>query len=147
MNIGAVLVGLALLFLAVPFVAGPFLPKKRLGTAQQARRKAGKPEHENNERRDVFAALRDLEFDHQTGKVTDGDFKQLQAQLMVEAATIIQEEQAAKTTAVAQDQELEVRLRARRESQGAAGFCSHCGRRLQVEDKFCPKCGKPLCER
>src|SRR3972149_6482922 len=112
MNIGAVLVGLALLFLAVPFVAGPFLPKKRLGTAQQARRKAGKPEHENNERRDVFAALRDLEFDHQTGKVTDGDFKQLQAQRTTSPPAMKGATRLSRPTSSPAVRPLEARLRA-----------------------------------
>jgi NADH pyrophosphatase NudC (nudix superfamily) len=44
------------------------------------------------------------------------------------------------------DDELEALIAARRRqrSEKAAGFCPHCGKPIQLSDRFCPRCGYSL---
>ncbi|HEU5216845.1 MAG TPA: hypothetical protein VFU30_15045 [Gaiellaceae bacterium] len=76
------LLGLAAI---VAFVAAPLVRRGSQGSA---------PADENLpvlERRDrALAALRELEFDHRTGKITDADYRALLGRLRTEAAEALQ---------------------------------------------------------
>jgi hypothetical protein len=81
----AIVVG-ALVFVAWPFVSpDPEPPEPALTGAERARLAAA-------ERRDeAYAALRDLELDRRTGKVTDDDYDGERARLRGEAAEALRE--------------------------------------------------------
>jgi len=85
MQISALIIGFFLLVAALIFVSRPFWEKRKKGmkdstTAQVSRRES------------VLAALRDLDFDFKTGKVSEEDYQPLRAQLLAEAAQYIESE-------------------------------------------------------
>ncbi len=82
------------------------------------------------EREALYAAMRDLEEDFETGKLSPTDHTLLRDELRVRAATLLEAERdAAKTPpAVA----------------ATAPGCSHCGAAARPDDRFCAQCGAPL---
>jgi hypothetical protein len=76
-----VLVVLAVLFVIVPFLRSSGVEHEwRAASAEQLRRV------ELRERRDAaYVALRELELDHDTGKLDDGDYAAATAELRAEA--------------------------------------------------------------
>lgn len=134
MSLGAILVGAALLIICIPFVADPFLHKKK--TTTRPDKKTASP---SNPYTQTLTSLRDLDFDHHTGKVSEEDYARLRAELLVRAAKELE-------TKNQREQELDSRienaLRARRKS--VARVCSQCGNEQKTEAQFCGACGAPL---
>lgn len=86
MTVTALVLAAILAVAVVLFVARPFL---RSGRAERAS-PPPPPELERlrllEERDRALAALKELEFDHRTGKITDGDYAELLPRLRREAA-------------------------------------------------------------
>ncbi len=90
-------------------------------------------------RRDrVYTELRELEFDHRVGKVTDEDYAEAREQLETEAARILQ---AIDVELKAIDDEIERQVRRLREGRRA---CPACGAAVAPSARFCASCGEPL---
>ena len=90
MTTAAVVIGAAIAVLAVLFVAAPFLREPVLAAADDRLVEldaAGEHVLGLAERRDrALAALKELEFDHRTGKVSDDDYRDQVGPLRQEAA-------------------------------------------------------------
>jgi hypothetical protein len=137
MPVVAFLIGLGLLILALPLVVSPLRSSPHgLPRAAELADHAAVPTHTQ-----VLLALRELEFDHQTGKVTPEDYASLRADLMVHAASAIQDEDAAEEQLSNQIEDA-VRLRRTTRTQGSS--CRACGKRLEPGDRFCPGCGSAV---
>jgi len=81
--LGAVLTVLAVVFVARPFLREPAPSSDRLDELNEPERRR----LELVEQRDrALAALKELEFDHRTGKVTDADYRTLVGPLRRRAA-------------------------------------------------------------
>lgn len=110
----ALLIGTALAVASLCYVLYPLFqtappvatPPPRLATV----------EHEGS----AVEALRELEFDRQTGKISDADYTALKARYTEEAV---------------------VAMRAR---ASGAGACPDCGSRPESDARFCSKCGASL---
>ena len=84
--LGAGLALLAVLFVARPFLREPQAASDRLDELSAPERRRV----ELMEQRDrALAALKELEFDHRTGKVTDEDYRQQVGPLRRSAATAL----------------------------------------------------------
>jgi hypothetical protein len=70
--LGGVLAVLAVLFVARPFLREPTPASDRLGEPEQLERRRLELVEERDR---ALAALKELEFDHRTGKVTDEDYR------------------------------------------------------------------------
>jgi hypothetical protein len=70
--LGAVLAVLAVVFVARPFLREPAPAADRLGELGEAERRRLELAEERDR---VLAALKELEFDHRTGKVSDDDYR------------------------------------------------------------------------
>ena len=90
MTVAAIILAALLAAAAVLLVARPFLRKPQAGatevsadgeTLERARRL--------DERDRALAALKELEFDHRTGKISDADYRELVGPLRQEAAAAI----------------------------------------------------------
>jgi len=150
MSIAALLIGLALLALAVSFVAGPIINERR-----ERKFLTDEPEADESQSRyeEILLALRDLDFDHRLGVVSDEDYPALRAQLLAEAAeahTAAEQEAARKKALEAQ---IEAAVQAARGRAPAAApaasagrSCRHCAAPLAPGDNFCPACGAPTAE-
>ncbi len=110
----------------------------------------------------ALAALREIEFDKATGKLSDGDYASLKAKYTAEALVVLRNESVIprpeSVSAAAPEVDAVEGLIAQRVRQlqgqtvncpacgprpeGDAIFCSHCGRSLTIGG--CGGCGAPL---
>lgn len=150
MELGAILLLLAVLVIVVLFVARPLM--------NRTDETAGAPQTESAllaERDRVLAALEELDFDYTLGKIPTEDYPIQRGLLVQRGAEILRQldeiERPAPRRASARkrrlsDEEIEAliakRRQARREKTG--GFCPQCGRPVLRSDKFCPSCGYKL---
>ena len=81
--LGAVLAAAAILLVALPFLREPAAADDTLATPDDERLRLVE------ERDRALAALKELEFDHRTGKVSDEDYRELVSPLRQEAAAAL----------------------------------------------------------
>jgi hypothetical protein len=82
----------------------------------------------------ALSALKEIEFDRETGKLSDADYEMLKAKYTAAALEALR---------VADGDAQEPRAST---SQGTV-ICSHCGPRLEPDARFCSTCGRPLSHR
>jgi rRNA maturation endonuclease Nob1 len=139
MSLGAIIIGTGLLILAIPFVAKPLFSKK--GKKPGAVIKSELVPPDQNQYEETLVALRDLDFDHRTGKLTEEDYTNLRADLVVKAAS---ELDAKKLHDHEVNSRLEAAIQARRQAKPVTQTCSKCGSSQSATDKFCSVCGASL---
>lgn len=172
MNIVIALIGLALVVIVAAFVAQPLVVRPRARATvpvEEAPR-----EKLLAERDALYATIRDLDFDFQTGKLLEQDYrsmretyaargveilKQLDAMGMtggqtdeIEAAVRARRSGPARTVRPsAAEDEIEAAVRARRQaaarnpqSESRGLVCPSCGRPIDPTDRFCARCGAAL---
>jgi hypothetical protein len=92
----------------------------------------------------ALLALKEIEFDRATGKLSDDDYEQLKARYAKRALAAIEAEETA-TTAVAAaeaaEDPAEALIRAAREQ---TSVCPVCGPRPEKGAAFCSECGRRL---
>ncbi len=106
----ALIIGTLLAIAALSFVLYPLLIGAYPGPAEKT--------HEPSPENPAVDALREIEFDRETGKLSDVDYNSLKASYTRDAIT------------------------AMRSSGGAV--CSNCGARPEPDARFCSRCGKKL---
>lgn len=95
----------------------------------------------------LYTAIRDLDFDHQTGKVNAEDHAELRRQMETEAADILRQldlaDPLAELDLVAEQAILAYR---QREDTALASedTCPVCGSGLAADPTYCPICGQLL---
>lgn len=94
----------------------------------------------------LYTAIRDLDFDHQTGKVDAEDHAVLRRQMEAEAADVLRQLDLADPLAdldlVAEQQILAYR---QKEATAASeATCPACGTGLTADPAYCPICGQLL---
>jgi predicted nucleic acid-binding Zn ribbon protein len=129
MEITSILIGLFLFGVALFFVSAPFRQK-----GQGSKTGASNNTLQDGGREATLSALRDLDFDFRTGKVSEEDYQPLRAQLLAEAARYLESEEK-------EEQQLEELIRARRAGQQGALKCEHCDAPIQADQRFCARCG------
>jgi hypothetical protein len=145
--IAALVIGSVLAVGALAFVLYPIF-----FTAPRA--SAAAPLPRGNERESAVDALREIEFDRATGKLSDDDYSELKTRYTSQAIVAMRQQQGAaegSTPASAglapdapSDDEIEAAVRAfRREQQG----CPTCGPRPEPDALFCSSCGRYLHNR
>jgi len=156
MDILALIIGLALAAGLIVYVGRPLRRARRSDAAE--------PQVDAllAQRETLLTQIRELDFDHATGKVSEADHAPLRAQLVAEAAEVFRRLDAhtppgptsddafeAAVTArrklpsrkeAASDAELEAAIASRRKQV----TCPKCGKPFQIGDAFCSKCGESL---
>jgi predicted RNA-binding Zn-ribbon protein involved in translation (DUF1610 family) len=130
MDAFALIVGLALFGAAAVFVARPFRSRQPAGRGPKAA-----TVHPGEARAAALSALRSLDFDFQTGKVSEEDYPALRLQLVAEAARYVD-------ASASEDDRVEAMIRARRAASGEP--CPKCGKKAAADARFCPECGAEL---
>jgi hypothetical protein len=109
----------------------------------------------------TLRAIKDLEFDHAMGKVSDGDFGEMSARLRARAARLIRQLDAGSGYREQIEREVATRLEtsaapadernrsatvspARRSVEGAAARACACGTANDPDARFCKSCGAKL---
>jgi hypothetical protein len=100
------------------------------------------------ERQAAVAALREIEFDRATGKLSDTDYAELKTRYTQQAILAMRREQpieaATPMSGRPSDDDLEAAVRAYREGHGA---CPSCGPRPEPDAVYCSNCGRYLRDR
>ena len=94
---------------------------------------------EETERSRAVEALREIEFDRATGKLSDEDYGALKSRYTALAVKAMRQERAAEPD----DASLEAMIAARRQGS-AVGACPTCGLRPESDAVFCSSCGVRL---
>ena len=154
--------------LAVAAVVYVMLPLRRTPTTLPS-------EHEDEladllrRKESVLEAIKETEFDYQTGKLNEDDFQRMDQRLRQQAISLIRQIEKHTPEASSLDAELEADIAKLRKVQPvaqapmaastaapmsaptAAGappsgviFCHECGTPAEPTDKFCAQCGTPL---
>jgi hypothetical protein len=127
-EIAAGIVGVALLWLVLqPIVLPVDGPTEVLDI----------PDPEETPRGQALLALKEIEFDRATGKLSDEDFTVLHARYTTAALVTLSSESASGDHATA----LKV---GDSTAPGDRQFCGQCGVRLSADAQFCAECGTPI---
>ena len=143
MPISSLLLGLTLALVVLAVILEPFLSRARHNPASAdagARPALTKVA--------ALMALRDLDFDYQTGKVVAADYAPLRQQLLLDAADAAQSEKPTHQRHLAPvdvDADIEAAVRSLRQGERATGRrCPACGSAVSPADTFCGRCGSQL---
>ncbi|HMN13938.1 MAG TPA: zinc ribbon domain-containing protein [Bellilinea sp.] len=169
MDIGSLLLVIAVALLTGIFIAYPFLDEMRGNKRLISSPQVSATEHAHSallaKREQVLAALQELDMDHDLGKIPAEDYPVQREALLQEgvaalkaleeiekgsgagstAAKPIQNGNGRKVAGNGDDSiEQMIAARKRDRSGKSDGFCPKCGAPVLSNDAFCPKCGKPL---
>ncbi len=89
MTIGSILLGLALLVLVVMYVARPLLATRKL--RRPRRRRASSRQSLLAQKEALLAQIHELDFDFETGKVPEADYRQQREALMSQATAVLKQ--------------------------------------------------------
>lgn len=87
----------------------------------------------------ALLALKEIEFDKATGKLSDEDYQELKAKYSRVALAEIDREEAG-----AEEAEDAAEALVRQVAAGGMATCPSCGPRPETDATFCSDCGKPL---
>lgn len=150
----------AVLFVGA-FIAQPFFNAGRGEMTGRERRRAASALRQRadllTERNRVYAAIRDLDFDFKTNKVSDEEYAEQRYRLVAEGVEILEMLDALPADGDAPgDDPIEAMIARFRQGEEpvpaavpaaagrAARYCSQCGTAAQPGDRFCGSCGAPL---
>jgi hypothetical protein len=93
-------------------------------------------------RRDTtYSMLKELDFDYQSGILTEEDYHDLEARYKKKAISILKDiDDFGKGPGI--EEKIEEQVAALRQSKDR--FCSQCGAGRQEDDRFCSRCGVRL---
>ncbi len=145
MEVGSLLISLAIVVLVAAFVARPLFDRQAQQVSESERRLSAL----QAERDRVLSLLQDLEMDFATGKITQVDFQAQRAPLVVQGANVLRQLDRLAPAAVggpaaggSLEDQLEREIACRRSSAApAVGYCAVCGTALRSGDRFCTRCG------
>ena len=156
MNVGAILVGIALVIGVAAYVARPLFERPTNGRREQADTASTRAQLIT--RRDaIYALIRELDADHQTGKINDEDYQALRQRYVTEGVAVLRQLDAVPSHdgRGALEAEIEAAVLALRRAhaapapagpQSATQFCTQCGHPIDPADRFCAHCGASLKE-
>lgn len=129
------IIGIILAILTALFVGYPLLQKRRQKVSFALNHRAQELEARKAE---IYAAIRDIDFDYRMGKLSQEDYETLREQYKTEAIGMMKQidemqlgksHRSAKAAAVAKTH---------------SRFCHHCGQPAATADRFCSACGGQL---
>ena len=91
----------------------------------------------------ALLTLREIEFDRETGKLSDEDYRVLKAKYSAIAVAAIRDEQQ-DSTGDAEALEEEAERIIQEVSKQSSSVCPSCGPRPEYDAVFCSSCGRPL---
>ncbi len=121
----------------------------------------------NSEKESVYSALKEIDFDYNTGKLSKEDYDELEKKYKSQAVALLKEIdsiggksyiqdldeeiereiRAVRKTELTDDEEIEREITNARQSrilEDSGLTCSLCGNRYKPDDRFCSKCGARL---
>jgi len=147
LQIFELIVGVVLATGAIYFVLLPILRPPREPASDPAVDEGDDPDDDMSAQAVALRALKEIEFDRATGKLSDTDYTDLKAKYTAEALAALRGEP--RLTPGASPGITKTRPTAFCPDHGArpeqdAQFCSECGRRLGAAPGYCARCGTAL---
>ncbi len=140
--------GVVLAAAAVWFVLAPILRPAAADAEAGGSEDAGDdPDDDLSPRAVALRALKEIEFDRATGKLTDADYDALKAKYTAEALAALRGEEGSgrgDETPPPSPVSRPVCPTHGPRPEPDAQFCSQCGRRLGVAPGYCARCGAAL---
>jgi DNA repair exonuclease SbcCD ATPase subunit len=108
--------------------------------------------HELHSRRDTtYSMLKELEFDFQSGILSEDDYRELEAKYKKQGISLLKSIDNLKEGSEL-DEEIERQVQGLRQGkrqaqglhQGKGQFCTQCGTKHRESDLFCSQCGTEL---
>lgn len=162
MEILSLLIGLILTITLIIFIARPLRQNRQSNSAESDL------DALVSQRESLYIQIRELDFDHATGKVSDTDHGPLRERLVRQAADVLRQLDAPQQP-VLDDDAIEAEIAARRKHKPATepapadsdpseaeleaemerrisriSACPNCGKPVAHDDTFCAKCGTRL---
>jgi hypothetical protein len=156
------LLAVATIVLVVAYIAQPFLAARRDDAERVTSRGLSTLKQRADllaERNRIYREIKALDFDHDTGKVTDEDYSDQRYQLVAQGVEVLQQldrlpspdddlieravlkvREGAPLTAA----DVEPPLDASTAAEQPTGFCPQCGAPAFAGDHFCARCGAAL---
>jgi hypothetical protein len=152
----AIVIGLVMAVVAVLLVLDPILRPR--AAVPQVPGFLDEPEDDPKEHRKelALAALKEIEFDQATGKLSDSDYQSMLTRYTKEAVEALRDADAAKAVAgsggaaaaepvagggAEADDPVERLIAETRAANQGRRFCSNCGAALEGSGRFCVECG------
>ena len=135
----ALLVGTVLALGALAFVLVPLFRASLAGTPAPLSPSAAESGDEPSSSESAIVALREVEFDRATGKLSDADYEALKTKYTGEALAALRSEESA--SAGVSDAEMEAMILAYRKDPRR---CLSCGTRPEPDALYCSSCGRYL---
>lgn len=128
------ILGLVLTLLTILFIAYPLLQKSQRKLSFAANHQSEDLVARKNE---IYAAVRDIDFDYRMGKLSEEDYNALREQYKQEAVQVMQslDRMSGHTRASAKTSPA---------GNANSRFCHMCGAPAQHADVFCSLCGASL---
>jgi predicted nucleic acid-binding Zn ribbon protein len=143
--------GVALAAAATYFVLLPIFRPAPAETSSPEVDEGEDPEDDLSPQTVALRALKEIEFDRATGKLSDSDYEALKAKYTQEALVALRAEQGARSTEQKPSAPAPSAVRPARSCpehgtrpERDALFCSECGRRLGTAPGYCVRCGSAL---
>jgi hypothetical protein len=153
MDIGSILVILAIVIIVAGFIARPILEKRGVSMTETSRLLS----ELQAERDQILLVLQELDMDHAMGKVPTEDYEDQRPGLVTRGADVLKKldqlgglHSDPVKSKDQEDRDLdamiegEILRRRKTSSGGTEGFCTQCGNLLQAGDHFCTSCGAQL---
>ena len=126
--------------LSFAFIAYPFF-RSRLASSAADPAENDRLQELNSRKDTTYSMLKELEFDRQSGILTEEDYKDLEARYKGKAISILKDIDSLAKDGDPEDAIEKEVMSMRRSSER---FCPQCGERRQSGDRFCSKCGTNL---
>ena len=152
--IGVVLAATAVYFVLRPILS-PLPKREEPGVPEETN--AGDPEDDLSPRTVALRALKEIDFDRATGKLSDADYEALKRKYTAQALAALRNVAetppatgrpsggrhviACPTHGPRPEQDARFCSVCGRRLGDAAGYCARCGSGLEPQDRFCARCG------
>lgn len=140
-------VGIVLSAVALYFVLRPILSPVPHPERPEERDDGDDPEDDFSRRAVALRALKEIEFDRATGKLSDADYDALKRKYTAEALVALREDAATPLPVATRPTPSGATIVCPKDgprSERDARFCSACGRRLGDAPGYCMRCGSAL---
>jgi hypothetical protein len=129
------IIGIFLAILTAIFIGYPLFQKRQHKIDFALNHRAQEMEARKAE---IYAAIRDIDFDYRMGKLSKEDYETLRNQYKTEAISMMKQiEQATSSRPLHRAKPAET-------AKIAMRFCHHCGEPVTAAGRFCSACGGKL---
>ncbi|MEE8194611.1 MAG: hypothetical protein V3T73_03820 [Dehalococcoidales bacterium] len=137
-----IFIALLITVLTFAFVVYPLIRRRppSVGSAED-----GKLGELHSKRDTTYSMLKELEFDFQSGILTEEDYRELEAKYKSKAISVLKDiDDLKKGSQPEAEVEAAIERQVQQLRRGEDGFCTQCGARRRQDELSCSRCGAAL---